>query len=297
MKATMSQDRSEQALELALKNTGDIGRGGASTAVNVDRSNPGGVSPTAVRHYVRDHIAEMTAPPAWVGPPDLVQVESTEDTARVRCTIWTEAGRSTLGIEFLVRWPRSDGDDTSWNYDWPSICIDQVVDTTTGQAVLTATDAPACDGPICCDPVAGTGEDPRIRRDAHIDDTILIGQICGRIEQALGHPHPNISVLPQSQQAIVALADGYHRTGEECTYTFIEDHPDLVHHMIWAARHIGAHPHAKYLEHALDVVASFAWNDPDREELGDTFDPLEDGIDINNVMITYIRANPDEFFR
>lgn len=292
MSATLTQHHWEQATEHVLEVAAYIGRGGAYTTFMVDHSDPKGLSPIAIRRLVHNHVAEMTAPPATAGPPDLERLEAPDGLVRTRCPIWTEQGRSKLAMDLVLWWPQPDDD-----FDTPDTYIEQLIDTTTGKTMLTEADAPASDDPRRGDQIPGTGEDPRIRRNAQIDDTILIGQVCGRIEQALGSPKIDTTGLTEGQHAIVALVQGYGEAQEWSTYTFIEEHPDWVHHMIWAARHIGAEAHAGHLDHALDVVANHAWNDPDREELGCGIDDIENGTSLNDVMVSFIYTHPDEFFR
>jgi hypothetical protein len=249
------------------------------------------VSPTAIRHLVQRYSAEMTAPPFTAGPGDLMRIDHPDGRVRLRCPIWTEAGRSRLAMDVALRWPNPEPDD----FDIAEVHIEQVVDTETGLVVLTEADAPAADGPFPNDPIVGTGEDPRIRSEASVDDSILVEHICGRIEQAVGHPLPCDAGLNSGQQAIYTLATGISNDLRYSLYTFIEDNPAWVHELMWAARHIGAHAHADYLDHAIDVVATHAWDDPQREAIG--FDWVEDGQDIRDLVVAHIRANPDEFFR
>lgn len=224
MTTALNPSRSEHATKRALQVAASIGRGGATTNVMVNRSHPKGVSPTAIRASVHDHVAEMTAPPANAGPADLEVLEASDELVKMRCPIWTENGRSDLAMDLVLWWPWPDNDR-------PDIYIEQVIDITTGHTVLSEADAPASESPRPGDPIPGTGEDPRIRRDAQIDDTILIGQIRGRIEQALGSPL-DTTKLTESQHAILALVYGYGEPHDSSTYTFIEEHPDSVHHLI-----------------------------------------------------------------
>jgi hypothetical protein len=293
MKTQLTTSHWDAGLRSALSLVNRLGRGGATTSIWLHNDkDPRGVSPVAVRRLVNEHTAAMTMLPPGVETTDLERLGEVDGRQRVRSRIWTEDGKSRLALDLSIGWTIDDDE-----YCCVDVFAERVVDTDTGLVLLTEADAPAAEDPCCANQVAGTGEDPRIRRDAQIDDANLVAQICGRIEQAPGNGHLDASAVSVGQHAIIALDRGYGDAREYWTYTFIEDHPDRVRHMIWAARHIGADPHADYLEHALDVVANYAWNDPDREELGNGFDTIEDGIDLNDVMVTYIRANPDEFFR
>lgn len=92
--------------------------------------------------------------------------------------------------------------------------------------MLTEPDAPASDGPLPNAPLVGTGEDPRVRRDAPVDDSILVGHVRGGIEPAVGFPLPADAPLTSGQHAIYALATGItQKEVQYVPYTFIEDNP------------------------------------------------------------------------
>ncbi|MGI8756618.1 MAG: hypothetical protein ACR2MB_12320 [Acidimicrobiales bacterium] len=208
----------------------------------------------------------MVKLPATFATADLRRLGGLDGRQRVRCPIFTEAGKSRLALDFVVGW---DG------YGNPSVFPERVVDTATGLVLLTEVDAPARLAPRD-ERLPGTGEDPRIRRDAQIGDANLVDQICGRIEQAHG-ADIDMSQLNRPAGGLRARA-GHGEAHEHQLYTFVEDHPEWIRELIWAARHIGADAHADYLDHALDVVATFRWDEPGRESLD--IDYVEDGTDI-----------------
>lgn len=162
----------------------------------MNHDDPTGIAPAAVRSLACRYVAEMTAPPATAGPGDLRRIEHADGQPRMRCPIWTETGRSRLAKDFVIRWrcpePEFDFDN---DLHLPDVCIEQVVDTETGLVVLTECDAPASDCLHPNDPLAGTGEDPRIRRNALVDDSMtrrrrsipppfhspnwILGPVCG----------------------------------------------------------------------------------------------------------------------
>lgn len=299
MATTISKQRWQRSSERALWVLEFIGTGGSLTSALVRGPDARGVSPTALRRLTRDRTAEMIAPPADAGPDDMKALEHPDGRLRLRCPIWTETGRSPLAVDFVVLFPDPDpGPDPGLDdgsVDVPDVYIEQAIDTATGLVVLTDSDAPASAGPFWDSPLVGTGEDPRIRLDAPIDDSNLVRHICGRLEQAFGSPLLDRTVLNPGQRAIFGLGAGLIYEVEGALYTYIEEHPHCVRELIWAATHIGAHAHARYLEHAIYVVANYAWDDPDQDRLG--LERVEDGQDIREIMVTYIRAHPDEFFR
>ena len=190
---TMSEQQWQSGLARVRMVVGWVGRGGASTCVGVDPEDPRGLSPVAVRRLVYQCAAEMVKLPATFANTHMVRLGEVDGRQRVRCPIFTEAGKSQLALDLLV------GCDA---YGDPSVDLERVVDTRTGLVLLTEHEAPARDCPKRGQPVPGTGEDPRTRRDARIDDSNLVDQICGRIEQAHGNTGINSSQASTGQQDI-----------------------------------------------------------------------------------------------
>lgn len=134
MEASLSERRWKQAPpQRVLQVAQWIGRGGSATSDFVDRDNPTGVSPAAVRRLAYACLAEMTTPPATAGADDLEHLEHPDGLARMRCPIWTEAGRSRLAMDYVLRWPGPEpGDGLDDYFDAAAVYIEQVVDTETG---------------------------------------------------------------------------------------------------------------------------------------------------------------------